>query len=191
MSTGYEPAPIAKHNNERTTVMSKRLSLIGRKFGKLLVLEDGPIIKVGALASGRTTSLCLCDCGQAKTIQSSHLISGNTSSCGCVAPEKTILRCTIHGHKTRRHTAYTYVSWQNMWKRCTDPNHPKYHLWGGRGIRVCDRWRDYRNFLTDMGERPFGLTIDRWPDKNGNYEPSNCRWATPKQQAQNRRVRSR
>jgi len=74
-----------------------------------------------------------------------------------------------------------------MKARCSNPKTRKFHLYGGRGITFCDRWRDFKNFLADMGERPEGKTLDRWPDPDSNYEPLNCRWATPKEQAANTR----
>jgi hypothetical protein len=84
-----------------------------------------------------------------------------------------------------------YRSWQKMRNRCLNPNTIQYKWYGGCGISICERWESFENFLNDMGERPAGTSLDRFPNPAGNYEPSNCRWATPKQQANNRRPRSR
>lgn len=88
-----------------------------------------------------------------------------------------------HGHNR----SPTYSSWQSMKNRCLNPNEPSYARYGARGITVCDRWLEFANFLADMGERPAGTSLDRWPNAAGNYEPGNCRWATPTEQALNRR----
>jgi hypothetical protein len=82
-----------------------------------------------------------------------------------------------------------YISWTAMKSRCFDPRHPYYADYGGRGITVCEEWLSFEGFFADMGERPPGKTLDRWPDKDGNYEPGNCRWADAKQQTHNRRPR--
>jgi len=86
----------------------------------------------------------------------------------------------------------TYYSWRKMIERCTSKNHAQYKDYGGRGITVCQRWRDsFSDFVTDMKPRPNGKTLDRYPNADGNYEPGNCRWATPEEQAAHRRKRER
>lgn len=95
-----------------------------------------------------------------------------------------------HGHTVAKYHGGSpspeYNSWVGMIQRCTNPNSPNWCYYGAKGVSVCDRWRSFENFLADMGDRPLGTSLDRFPDKNGNYEPSNCRWATPKQQVDNR-----
>lgn len=93
-----------------------------------------------------------------------------------------------HGHTpTEGKCTRTYKSWSGMKERCFRRANPKFKFYGGRGITVCDRWLDFRNFLADMGQCPPGLTLDRFPNNNGNYEPGNCRWATVIEQQNNRR----
>lgn len=91
-----------------------------------------------------------------------------------------------HGHGRRGHESDIWWIWKGMIKRCTNSNHKSWKYYGGLGIRVCERWREFTNFLADMGERPDGTSLDRI-NPNGNYEPSNCRWATPREQRVNQR----
>jgi hypothetical protein len=91
-----------------------------------------------------------------------------------------------HGHAVNNLLSPTYVTWHSMKQRCRDKNHSAYFKYGGRGITFCDRWLNFNNFLCDMGERPTGKTLDRI-NNNGNYEPTNCKWSTKKEQARNTR----
>jgi len=92
-----------------------------------------------------------------------------------------------HGHKVNKKASPTYNSWRAMRARCQHSNASNYERYGGQGIKVCDRWQDFENFLSDMGERPEGKTLDRI-DNNKGYEPGNCKWSTPKEQSQNRKT---
>ena len=136
-------------------------------------------------AAGRRMLLCACSCGsEPRYVDHYFLKSGRSKSCGCYRAEVSRRRQTTHGKgKTPE-----YRNWSEMIQRCTNDKRNVYHIYGAAGVSVCDRWRDsFEAFFEDMGPRPtISHSLDRWPNPNGNYEPGNVRWATPKQQARNR-----
>ena len=173
---------------------SRIVDLTNMKFGRLTP------IRFVERKNGRSLWECVCDCGNHTIVGYSNLVNGITKSCGCYDIE-----CKLQRNKDRRKSAtseefrcYQFISdhplygiWSSMVTRCYNPNRKQYDNYGGRGIRVCDRWlgeNGFENFVHDMGERPSPEhSIDRI-DVNGNYEPSNCRWATIKEQSRNKRT---
>jgi hypothetical protein len=163
--------------------MSKFLDITGVRYGRLLVksISDREVVK------GNRFWNCICDCGCGVTVSGFHLKSGHTSSCGCIHRENLSTRKKTHGHTLNKTASPTYSSWSNMVKRCNNKNASNYERYGGRGIKVCDEWLFFENFLLHMGERPsIKHELDR-RDNDGNYEPSNCRWVTASENSRNRR----
>ena len=129
--------------------------------------------------------LCRCICGKEKTVRLTTIKQGKSKSCGCKKNPATGIKSGVYKHG-KSQTA-EYRSYRAMIGRCYDKKNDSYEYYGGRGIKVCNRWLKFENFYEDMGDRPKGKSIDRFPDVNGNYEPSNCRWATLSEQNKNRR----
>lgn len=165
--------------------MSARLDVSGERYGRLVAIKR---TEYQAPEDSRKRSWWLfkCDCGEEKIICLEPVRKGKTSSCGCLRTEELVKRSIIHGHKRNRKESRTLNSYKHMISRCYDSSDPKYHRYGERGIKVCDRWREsFLNFLEDMGENLGKLTIERI-NNDGNYEPGNCRWATNFEQSRNK-----
>lgn len=147
-------------------------NLTGLKFGRLTVISQ---------AENRRRStvwLCVCDCGTSKEIRAPQLKNGETQSCGCRHRELV----TIHGC----HNHELYATWMKMRARCERQNDRQFSNYGGRGIKICQRWSDFDTFVRDMGPRPVGMEVDR-RDNDGDYTPENFRWATRTTQQRNTR----
>lgn len=168
--------------------IQKQPEFIGRQFGRLQALEFVQI-------KSRRFYRCRCACGAEKVIREDALKTGLTRSCGCFAKERAFQTNYRHGWSAggglaREHRG-AFNTWRSMNYRCYSPNYEKYEKYGARGVAVCDRWRtSFAAFLEDMGDRPEGMTLDRI-NRFGNYEPSNCRWADAKTQANNRSIPGR
>lgn len=160
-------------------------SIVGKRFGRLLVIERSHM-------KCRTFHwLCQCDCGRVTHVPAARLKNGRTKSCGCLRTELFVKRSTKHGHAKNYKRSPTLGTWDNMLKRCLDTDNHAYNDYGGRGIKVCDRWLKFENFLEDMGEKPDpSLQLERI-DNDGHYEPGNCEWATRAAQSRNRRSNHR
>lgn len=156
------------------------LDITGQRFGRLVAIRREP-------NSGRHTMwLFTCDCGASLVTHLDAVRAGRSTSCGCLRADQIRERSLTHGHRVGRRASRTLKSYQHAKSRCFNPNDAKFPVYGARGITMCKRWADnFEEFLADMGECPDGLTLDRI-DVNGNYEPRNCRWATPHTQIRNK-----
>ena len=158
-----------------------RAEMVGKIFGILTVIGFSRSERRGE-HSTKLYWLCLCSCGNTTEASADNLRVGNTRSCGCQRGKHIAPLVAPMDLRSAERTA-----WRNMWLRCTCPSNVRFSEYGGRGITICERWKDFTAFLEDVGPRPASnLSIDR-KDVNGNYEPGNVRWATTVEQRRNRR----
>ena len=166
--------------------MPKGNDITGQRFGRLTVLSHAGTTKEKPGNVKRRVALwkCRCNCGSEITVIGANLRNGTTKSCGCLERDILYERNFKHGLTDTRENRI----WRGMLTRCRNLNHKDFKYYGGRGIRVCERWEVFENFLADMGPCPEGYSIER-VDNNRNYEPSNCKWIPQEDQAKNMRKR--
>lgn len=156
-----------------------RIEIAGKRFGRWKVIEY----------VGENRWLCECECGTVRDIASFSLRDGQSQSCGCLGAELASAQMSRHRHAVKGKRTPEYRAWENAKARCRNPNHVSWKYYGKLGVKICDEWADdFEAFLSHVGRRPSHKhSLDRYPNKNGNYEPGNVRWATDIEQGRNRR----
>lgn len=172
----FKNATVASSNGR-----TPKYNLSGLRFGRLMVVRH-----VGSRHKDSVYA-CICDCGAYVEARASRMKSGNVKSCGCLNAEQRpfIAKKEIRSPASSDVRSGAYASWMSMHRRCYVESASHFERYGGRGIVVCERWKSFQNFLSDMGEKPEGKSLDRI-NNSGNYEPTNCRWATHIEQSNNR-----
>lgn len=169
---GSKTCKDCRTKKQRGTKCLNPTDFIGKRFGKRLVLEE-----CDPLITSQPRVIVQCECGQKNKVTLSQLHNNKCQACR---------KCNLNTHGLTN--TPTYYTWRSMKHRCMKQDNHNYKGYGGRGIIICERWLNFKNFLEDMGPKPEGMQIDRI-NNDGNYEPGNCRWVTPKENSNNRRKR--
>lgn len=162
----------------------KASNLEGLRFGRLVAVDRAENKGTGTAAKAQW--LCSCDCGGSCIAQAGALKSGNTQSCGCLKREASMRNASLLNRKHGKTGSRAHTTWMSMLQRCNDHSHRSFKDYGGRGIKVCERWLEFANFYADMGDPPDGHSIER-NRVNEGYSPENCQWIPSSKQAHNRR----
>lgn len=159
----------------------------GQVFGRLTVIDRAPDIR-SSVGKARVAWNCKCECGNHAVVRSEHLVGNRVNSCGCIRKEKVAALKYKHGESRKGKWSLEFRAWCAAKERCYNVNMEHYENYGGRGIKMCDEWKnDFSAFLSHIGRKPRrGMSLDRI-DVNGNYEPGNVRWATASEQRLNQR----